>query len=72
MKEALIQYLNDRIDWHKREQSRLKKADCVDEAAHQQISINVYGAQGQDVNQLADIIQAKMNRAVVNQKAVFA
>ena len=36
------------------------------------ISINVYGAQGQDVNQLADIIQAKMNRAVVNQKAVFA
>ena len=43
MKEALIQYLNDRIDWHKREQSRLKKADCVDEAAHQQISINVYG-----------------------------
>ena len=27
MKEALIQYLNDRIDWHKREQSRLKKAD---------------------------------------------
>ena len=36
------------------------------------ISINVYGAQGQDVNALADIIQAKMNRAVVNQKAVFA
>ena len=36
------------------------------------ISINVYGAAGQDVNQLADIIQQKMNRAVVNQKAVFA
>lgn len=36
------------------------------------ISINVYGAQGQDVNALADIIQQKMNRAVVNQKAVFA
>lgn len=36
------------------------------------ISINVYGAAGQDVNQLADIIQQKMNRAVVNQKAVFS
>ena len=36
------------------------------------ISINVYGAQGQDVNALADIIQQKMNRAVINQKAVFA
>ena len=43
MKDALLHYLNDRIDWHKREQARLKKADCADEAAHQQISINVYG-----------------------------
>lgn len=36
------------------------------------ISIVVNGAPGQDVNQLADIIQQRMNRAVINQKAVFA
>ena len=36
------------------------------------ISITVNGAPGQDVNALADIIQQKMNRAVINQKAVFA
>lgn len=36
------------------------------------ISITVNGAPGQDVNQLADIIQERMNRAVINQRAVFA
>lgn len=36
------------------------------------VSINVYGAQGQDVNQLADIIQDKINSAVYNKGAVFA
>ena len=42
MKEAMIHYLNERINYHKLEQARLKKADCADEAAHQQICINVY------------------------------
>ena len=42
MKEELLAYLNERIDWHKREQSRLKAACCADEAAHVQIAINVY------------------------------
>lgn len=36
------------------------------------VSINVYGAQGQDVNQLADIIQDRINSAVYNKGAVFA
>lgn len=36
------------------------------------INITVYGAQGQDVNQLADIIQQRMNVAIQNQEAVFA
>lgn len=36
------------------------------------ISINVYGAQGQDVNALAEIIQDKINSAVYNRGAVFA
>lgn len=36
------------------------------------VNITVYGAQGQDVNQLADVIQARLNREVMNQKAVFA
>ena len=36
------------------------------------VSINVYGAQGQDVNQLAEIIQDKINSAVYNKGAVFA
>ncbi|MBQ4580162.1 MAG: hypothetical protein IJA83_05825 [Clostridia bacterium] len=43
MKEEMLAYLNDRIDWHKREQARLKAACCADEAAHVQIAINVYG-----------------------------
>ena len=43
MKEALMQFLNERIEWHKLEQARLKQASCGDEAAHQQIMINVYG-----------------------------
>ncbi len=42
MKEELLSYLNERIDWHKREQARLKAACCADEAAHVQIAINVY------------------------------
>ena len=42
MKEEMLAYLNDRIDWHKREQTRLKAACCADEAAHVQIAINVY------------------------------
>lgn len=36
------------------------------------VSINVYGAQGQDVNVLAEIIQDKINSAVYNRGAVFA
>ena len=36
------------------------------------VSINVYGAQGQDVSQLADIIQDRINSAVYNKGAVFA
>ena len=36
------------------------------------VSINVYGAQGQDVNALAEIIQDKINSAVYNRGAVFA
>jgi len=42
MKEEMLAYLNERIDWHKREQARLKAACCGDEAAHVQIAINVY------------------------------
>ncbi len=40
--------------------------------ASNSVSINVYGAQGQDVNQLAEIIQDKINSAVYNKGAVFA
>lgn len=36
------------------------------------VNITVYGAEGQDVNALADVIQARLNREVMNQKAVFA
>ena len=42
MKEALLTYLNERIDWHKREQARLRAEYRHDEAAHVQIAINVY------------------------------
>ena len=42
MKEALLAYLNERIDWHKREQTRLRGEYRQDEAAHMQIAINVY------------------------------
>ncbi len=42
MKEEMLSYLNERIDWHRREQARLKAACCADEAAHVQIAINVY------------------------------
>lgn len=36
------------------------------------VSINVYGAAGQDVNQLADIVMSKMQNAVSRREAVFA
>ena len=36
------------------------------------VSINVYGSAGQDVNQLADIIMARMQNAVNRREAVFA
>lgn len=42
MKNELTEYLNERIDWHKREQARLKASYRSDEAVHMQIAINVY------------------------------
>lgn len=36
------------------------------------VTINVYGAQGQDVNELAEIISRKINDAVVRDRRVFA
>lgn len=36
------------------------------------VSINVYGAQGQDVSELADIVMEKMQSAVVRREAVYA
>ena len=36
------------------------------------VSITVYGAQGQDVNALADVIMYKMQSAVESREAVFA
>lgn len=43
MKEELIAYITARIDEHKAEQQRLRRAERADEAAHQQIIINMYG-----------------------------
>lgn len=42
MKEEMLAYLNERISWHRQEQSRLKQDNRADEAAHMQISANVY------------------------------
>lgn len=42
MKDELIQYLNERIDWYKNEQTRLRRESRADEAAHMQIAVNVY------------------------------
>lgn len=42
MKEKLLAYISERIDWHKREQAALKASYRNDEAAHIQIAINVY------------------------------
>ena len=42
MKEEILAFISSRIDWHKREHIRLKKAFCQDQAAHEQICINVY------------------------------
>lgn len=36
------------------------------------ITINVYGAEGQDVNELADIVAKKLENAVQRKRAVFA
>lgn len=43
MKEEMLAYIDARISAHKQEQSRLRTADRADEAAHQQIIINMYG-----------------------------
>ena len=42
MKEEMLSYIDERIAWHKGEQSRLKAEYRLDEAAHVQIAINVY------------------------------
>ena len=42
MKEKLLAYISERIDWHRREQAALKASYRNDEAAHIQITINVY------------------------------
>lgn len=42
MKEEMLRYIDERVAWHQREQSRLKAEYRQDEAAHQQIAINVY------------------------------
>ena len=36
------------------------------------VTINVYGAAGQDVNELAYIVQQRINDQIYNNKAVFA
>lgn len=43
MKEEMLAYINTRIAEHQQEQQRLRTADRADEAAHQQIIINMYG-----------------------------
>ena len=43
MKEELLAYIDERIAWHKGEQSRLKAEYRQDEANLMQIAINVYG-----------------------------
>ena len=43
MKEELLSYIDERIAWHKGEQSRLKAEYRQDEANMMQIAINVYG-----------------------------
>ena len=40
--------------------------------ANNNVNITVYGAQGQDVSELADIIQDRINAQVYNREAVFA
>lgn len=42
MKDEMIMYLSERIDWYKREQARLRSESRADEAAHVQIALNVY------------------------------
>lgn len=36
------------------------------------VTINVYGAQGQDVSELADIIEERINMNVARKGAIFA
>ena len=43
MKEEMLTYLDERIAWHKGEQSRLRAEYLQDEANLMQIAINVYG-----------------------------
>ena len=43
MKEEMLSYLDERIAWHKGEQSRLKAEYRQDEANLMQVAINVYG-----------------------------
>ena len=42
MKEKLLAYMDERIAWYHKEQSRLKSEYRADEASHMQIAINVY------------------------------
>lgn len=42
MKNEMIVYLDERIDWYQKEQARLRSESCADEAAHMQIVVNVY------------------------------
>lgn len=42
MKDEMLIYLNERIDWYKQEHARLRCETRADEAAHAQIAMNVY------------------------------
>lgn len=48
----------------------MKKA--VSEVQNNSIVINVYGAQGQDVSELADIVADRINQNIQRQRAVFS
>lgn len=49
-------------------QKAMQKAPNIDYGG---ITINVYGAKGQDVGQLADEIERRINQKIVNRRAVF-
>lgn len=42
MKNEMLAYLDERIDWYQKEQVRLRSESCSDEATHMQIAVNVY------------------------------